>query len=68
MCLESKTIFPRITKKDIICYKVIDVKGYSIFNRSYQYDEHKTNKAICGFQLIKNILFYFFCRKKMFFY
>ena len=45
MCLESKIIFPKIAKKDIICYKVIDIKGYSIYNRSYQYDEHKTNKA-----------------------
>lgn len=64
MCLESKTIFPKIAKKDIVCYKVIDIENYSVFNRSYQYDEHKTNKAIGGFQLIKNILFYFFCRKK----
>lgn len=65
MCLESKTIFPKIAKKDIVCYKVIDIENYSVFNRSYQYDEHKTNKAIGGFQLIKNILFYFFCRKNV---
>lgn len=64
MCLESKTIFPKIAKEDIICYKVIDIKGYSIYNRSYQYDEHKINKANGGFRLIKDILFYFFYRKK----
>ena len=67
MCLESKTIFPKIAKKDIVCYKVIDIENYSVYNRSYQYDEHKINKAIGGFQLIKNILFYFFCRKNVLF-
>ena len=64
MCLESKTIFPKIAKEDIICYKVIDIKGYSVYNRSYQYDEHKINKANGGSRLIKDILFYFFHRKK----
>lgn len=64
MCLESKTIFPKIAKEDIICYKVIDIKGYSVYNRSYQYDEHKINKANSGFRLIKDILFYFFYRKE----
>ena len=64
MCLESKTIFPKIAKEDIICYKVIDIKGYSIYNRSYQYDEHKINKANGGSRLIKDILFYFFYRKR----
>lgn len=64
MCLESKTIFPKIAKEDIICYKVIDIKGYSVYNRNYQYDEHKINKANGGSRLIKDILFYFFCRKK----
>lgn len=34
-----------MTKEDIVCYKVIDIENYSVFNRSYQYDEHKTNKA-----------------------
>lgn len=67
MCLESKTIFPRIAKEDIICYKVIDIKNYSVYNKSYQYDEHKINKANGGFWLIKDILFHFFCRKKYFF-
>ena len=60
MCLESKTIFPKIAKKDIVCYKVIDIENYSVFNRNYQYNEHKINKAIGGFMLIKYILFYFF--------
>ena len=64
MCLESKTIFPKIAKEDIICYKVIDIKGYSVYNRSYQYDEHKINKANGGSRLIKDILFYFFDREK----
>ena len=68
MCLESKTIFPKIAKEDIICYKVIDIKGYSVYNRSYQYNEHKINKANCGFRLIKDILFYFFHRKKYYCY
>lgn len=67
MCLESKTIFPKIAKKDIICYKVIDIKGYSVFNRSYQYDKHKINKAIGGFNLIKDILFHFFCKNECIF-
>lgn len=67
MCLESKTIFPKIAKEDIICYKVIDIKGYSVYNRSYQYDEHKINKANGGSRLIKDILFYFFYRKKYLF-
>ena len=66
MCLESKTVFPKIAKEDIICYKVIDIKGYSIYNRSYQYDEHKINKANGGFRLIKDILFYFFHKKYYF--
>lgn len=64
MCLESKTIFPKIAKEDIICYKVIDIKGYSVYNKSYQYDEHKINKANGGSRLIKDILFYFFYRKR----
>ena len=68
MCLESKTIFPKIAKEDIICYKVIDIKGYSVYNKSYQYDEHKINKANSNFRLIKDILFYFFYRKKIFFF
>lgn len=58
MCLESKTIFSKIAKEDIICYKVIDIKGYSVYNRSYQYYEHKINKANGGFRLIKDILFF----------
>lgn len=64
MCLESKTIFPRIAKEDIICYKVIDAKNYSIYFGKYQYREHEINKAIGCFGLIKDILFYFFCRKR----
>ena len=66
MCLESKTVFPKIAKEDIVCYKVIDIKGYSVYNRSYQYDEHKINKANGGFRLIKDILFYFFHKKYYF--
>lgn len=66
MCLESKTVFPKIAKEDIICYKVIDIKGYSVYNRSYQYDEHKINKANGGFRLIKDILFYFFHKRYSF--
>lgn len=67
MCLESKTIFPKIAKKDIICYKVIDIENYSVFNKDYQYDEHKTNKASNFYELIIRILFYFVCRKKYLF-
>ena len=67
MCLESKTIFPKIAKEDIICYKVIDIKGYSVYNRSYQYDEHKINKANGGSRLIKDILFYFFYKNSYIF-
>ena len=66
MCLESKTVFSKIAKEDIICYKVIDIKGYSVYNRSYQYDEHKINKANGGFRLIKDILFYFFHKRYSF--
>ena len=66
MCLEPKTIFPKIAKEDIICYKVINIKGYSVYNRKYQYDEHKINKANGCFRLIKDILFYFFHKRYSF--
>lgn len=37
MCLESKTIFPKRAKEDIICYKVLDANMVSPY-KNFQYD------------------------------
>ena len=37
MCLQSKTIFPKRAKEDIICYKVLDANMVSPYN-NFQYD------------------------------
>ena len=37
MCLESKTIFPKRAKEDIICYKILDANMVSPY-KNFQYD------------------------------
>lgn len=45
MCLESKTIFPKRAKEDIICYKVLDANMVSPYkNFQYDFKLYKANK------------------------